>query len=150
MLAHNPWNPSTQFNGHFRSPVHVGTTSSTKCLAFWFILILYLREDNWATLRLKQHFILHHLHNFCGKPLHCHLERLIICSEADAWNILQPNRKTPKIPLCTNIRPNTKMHIQPCFLDQLYKPNQIISSLKVVMARGRFMNVPKHIGVNGI
>ena len=69
------------------------------------------------------------------------LERLIICSKANAWNILQPNRKPPKtknkkvskemnlraqthhqkkkkgnlslpkIPLCTNIRPNAKMHV---------------------------------------
>lgn len=30
----------------------------------------YLREDDWATLRLEQLFILHHLIYFCGKVLH--------------------------------------------------------------------------------
>lgn len=36
-----------------------------------------LRKDNWATLRLKQLFIFHHLHYFCSEPLHCHLHLTI-------------------------------------------------------------------------
>ena len=103
------------------------------------------------------------------------LERLIVCSETDAWNIFQPNRKTPtnhtvkkisdksyfkekelvvetpeifmqfkkqrkldpereeipKIPLSTNIRPNPKMSIEPCFLYSLQESHQIIPPFKI-------------------
>lgn len=54
----------------------------------WPILVLNLRENNGATLRLEQPFVLHHLYYLLSESLHCFLEGLIICSKADPWNIL--------------------------------------------------------------
>nr|GMC52250.1 hypothetical protein Iba_chr01cCG13800 [Ipomoea batatas] len=42
------------------------------------------------------------------------------------------------------------MHIKANFLHCLYKPHKIISSFKIILARGRLMAIPEHIGVNNI
>jgi hypothetical protein len=89
------------------------------------------------------------------------LERLIICPKADPWNILQPDRKPskimrqkigkepqilkhikeklslllPKVPFCTYIWSNPKMHVKSSFMDQLDEPNQIISPVKIILGK---------------
>jgi hypothetical protein len=94
------------------------------------------------------------------------LERLIICSKADPWNILQPDRKTskimrqkigkepqilkhikeklslllPKVPFCTYIWSNPKMHVKSSFMDQLDEPNQIISPVKIILGKKKYRN----------
>lgn len=42
----------------------------------------------------------------------------------------------PKVPFCTNVRPNAEMYIKPCSLYQLNKSNQIISSFKIELIKG--------------
>lgn len=89
------------------------------------------------------------------------LERLIICSEADSRNILQPNRESsahcpktttlelrnrqiswtykgqllPEVPLSTNVRPNPKMSIETSFVNRLHESHQIISPFKIILNR---------------
>lgn len=84
LLPHHPRHTSTQSDCHLCCLVDICLTCGTKLPAFWPVFILNLREDNWDTLGCKEVFALHHSHNFLSETLHGHLERFVVCPEADA------------------------------------------------------------------
>jgi hypothetical protein len=63
-------------------------------------------------------------------------QTLRTCRKRERLNLdLEKERKkwVPKIPLCTNIRSNAEMGIEPCFLNSLYESYQIISPFEIVL-----------------